>query len=252
MISWDSLISFEIALSKNKQVISFIKRLFTKRKKILLLGCSGAGKSQFVNSLSDKVEIIQRTQRTLTTEKTKVNFEEISLMIIDTAGHKERKQLRKQEIKQILIEEKAKGLLNVVSYGFHEFDIDTLNKVKEPFTNKISESFLAQNRELEVEQLNEWVSLLELTNVEWVITLVTKADLWWDSHNEVREFYENGAYAEVLKKHNRVITNYVIPYCSVIEPYFGISTSSTFGQRYREGLSNNFLKTLLNLNGKIN
>ena len=48
-------------------------------------------------------------------------------------------------------------------------------------------------------KLSEWVGLLgDRETAGWLITVVTKSDLWWEQRATVREYYESGAYHEAL------------------------------------------------------
>lgn len=65
--------------------------------------------------------------------------------------------------------------------------------------------------------------LFDAETAKWVLTVATKADLWWPERDRVEHYYSEGSYAEALGAFKSVHT--VQPYCSVIEPFYGTKTS---------------------------
>ena len=96
------------------------------------------------------------------------------------------------------------------------------------------------------------VPFVELSNLKWIITLVNKADIWWDKDLlEIENYYENGEYGKIINKMNKPLNHVVLPYCSTIEPFYGIKTSGRFGMTAKINLQTHFQSTLLNSLGKI-
>jgi hypothetical protein len=95
------------------------------------------------------------------------------------------------------------GLLNVVAYGYHSLSIESY-KEHDLYTKGMTEKkFLQAYRPVqlakEVERLKLLVKHLEVLNRPcWMLTLVTKQDLWWSERKEVREHYENGEYGKLI------------------------------------------------------
>ena len=151
---------------KRNQFILKMKWLITKRKKIVVFGISGAGKSQFINSLKKCLEI---PTRTLTTDKTSHDIEEFPIVFIDTPGHGERVFERKKEITNIL-KNGVGGIINVVSYGYEENPDSQVGDIFDSKDN-VKESFLKLNRKVEIERLAEWVPQISPTDIHWIINL---------------------------------------------------------------------------------
>lgn len=85
------------------------------------------------------------------------------------------------------------GIVNVVSYGYHESRVD---RNVATIGGKASHEYLEKKRAEEIETLSEWMELLaDNSVVGWLITVVTKADLWWDQRDKVLEYYSEGPYA---------------------------------------------------------
>lgn len=99
--------------------------LVRRKKKILLLGASGVGKTQFVRALKeDIVRSIPRTERSKFTDKTRIVFENLPFLFIDTPGHVDSAAIRKKAIRSA-IRTGVSGIINVVSFGYHETEVRT-------------------------------------------------------------------------------------------------------------------------------
>ncbi len=69
--------------------------------------------------------------------------------------------------------------------------------------------------------LNEWTPFLGgLDSVGWLITVVTKADLWWKRRDEVLPHYQTGPYFRALGE-AQSLKPVVLEYCSVFQKFYG-------------------------------
>ncbi len=113
------------------------------------------------------------------------------------------------------------GVVSVVSFGFHEglfqseqaLDADTADL-----------HFLKERRQAELEMLDEWIPILCGTKgcAKWIITLATKADLWWQNgdNQPVLEYYRSGAYWRALEKWARHIPHSVHSFSSLDQRFY--------------------------------
>lgn len=225
-----------------------LRSTLRRRKKILVLGASGTGKTQFVNSLMNPLsERLGGRQRTISVQRRKVLVDEYPFLLLDTPGQQGDEAKRKPEITNVL-RNPIEGLINVVCFGYHEAaeagSADALPKSGRGIANA---DYLDRRRRVELALLSEWVPFLDPTSVRWVLTVVTKADLWWPDDKRIQTHYERGPYAARLDdfkaKHS------VLPYCSVIEPFFGSRTSGRFGDSERAKLRSHLLESLIQLTG---
>jgi hypothetical protein len=110
-------------------------------------------------------------------------------------------------------------VINVVSYGYHES-----RAVKRPViesTGEVNDAFLARQREVEVDLLSEWAALLGgRDGAGWLITLVTKADLWWDRRAELLAYYQTGPYYHALGE-AQLLQPVVLEYSSIFQKFYG-------------------------------
>ena len=94
----------------------------------------------------------------------------------------------------------AVGLLNVVSYGYHSFEIHspiesrvwndgmTMGDFEAAYTN--------ERRGVELQMLSQLISgLSAVTKKLWMVTIINKQDLWRDRQAQVLDYYKNGEYA---------------------------------------------------------
>ena len=100
---------------------------------------------------------------------------------------------------------KSFGFVNVVSYGYHDFMLESY-KDHDLYTSGMTvEDFISiyvsKRRELELELLNKLID--GVSNVEkpvWMATLLTKQDLWYSDKLNVEMHYEKGEYNEAIDR----------------------------------------------------
>lgn len=223
-----------------KQILLLIRY----NRRIVVFGNSGSGKSQLANSMKKSLDIPNRNTTTL---KRRINVEDFPIKLIDTPGHPESHTFRKDEVENI-IKNGVEGIINVVSFGYDE--IPDANREVAFDKGNIRLEFLQRNRNMEIERLNEWINWVRPTNTKWIITLVNKADLWWDNYKEVSDYYKESEYAKRLSAISNFIPVLNLPHCSIIRPFFGVKTSAIFGDEEKEHLQALFISNLLNLLNK--
>ena len=219
---WEKLIDGVVdVVTKYKLIERLVQRLTNEKVVILLCGSSGVGKSQFIESLQMPVaKPIDRETRTRTWRRAKITHQRKSLELLDTPGQAGDSRLRAQARIEALKAGRF-GIINVVAYGYHEgvaAQDDAIERTKTGYRAK--PSFLNRARELELASLDEWRT--ELSDAQWLITLVNKADLWWhpDSYDRVlQEYASTGPYAHKLE--NWQNKHVVLPYAATTKPFFG-------------------------------
>lgn len=225
-------------------LIDKIKKLFAKKRTVLLLGTSGVGKTSLVASLNGLVpEAIHYLARTQIAIKHRMKFDGAKFEFVDTPGQEHHDSRRIKEIRQSMKQDHL-GVINVTSFGYHEHSTGLPDAFRPD--GIISQDYLARHREVEIEGLKEWVGLLGDTNTtRWFATVVTKADLWWDERDAAIDYYRNGKYSEHLGGMKQ-LHPVVIEFCSVIHRFYGEGpVCGTFDDEVRNILRLNFLKTLV-------
>ncbi|WP_122038599.1 GTPase domain-containing protein [Asaia bogorensis] len=182
---------------------------------VLVLGASGAGKSSFLKLISGENPQISRIERTTKSQTVTGKIEKSYFNLVDTPGQP--LDIYRQERHRAILGAAGKrrlGIINVVSYGYHE---ETVKASEAVDNHRVKEAFLEGRRQLEVDLLSEWNEILcgEGGAADWMITVVTKADLWWvaDADQPALHHYQSGPYFQALGSARR-LSHDVRPYSS--------------------------------------
>lgn len=104
----------------------------------------------------------------------------------------------------------ASTVLHVVSWGMNQFSEHEYTELpgyaKGMPLDALAAAFFENQREQEIATLESFARQVALAPGQLsLITVVTKQDLWWGDRQDVRAFYENGRYAEIVTEiRNRV------------------------------------------------
>ncbi|MEU2582548.1 GTPase domain-containing protein [Streptomyces avermitilis] len=226
-----------------EKVIDFFK----KRDKILVLGSTGTGKTNLISSLgavTGHVNAIPRDARTQTAESHRVRLENRPLLVVDTPGQALHAPQREEAIRDAMKGEGLVRVINVVANGFHEFATSASSAVE---NGKPREEFLQQQRSTEIDSLKSWVPLLgDRFQTAWVLTVVNKADLWWERRDAVMDQYRAGPYADAIRASDSRLKHAVLPYCSVIHRFYGEARlPGEFDDENRLAITSHFLRELV-------
>ena len=98
-----------------------LRDIFKIKHKVLTLGSTGTGKSNFIDSLQTLVpKAVDRLERTAYAGPDRVWLSDAIFDFIDTPGQDGHRARRLEAIIEML-SEASFGLINVVSYGYHEY-----------------------------------------------------------------------------------------------------------------------------------
>lgn len=238
---------YRLAENENfaRRVLNFLKG----SEKIVVLGSTGSGKTNLLDSLAAAaalIEAIPSTTRTQTPEPRSVIVNERPFVIIDTPGQVAHAPQRQVVYREALAKPPVR-IINVVSYGYHEYATGSAEALDEDGLPR--DDWLERHRENELTALREWLPLLGTREMaQWVLTAVTKADLWWNERDTVFDHYENGAYATALKEHDAGLKHVVLPYSSVFHRFYGeAALAGTFDDANRVETTSHFLQQLVAL-----
>lgn len=147
-----------------------------------------------------------------------------------------------------LFKVKGEGIINIVSYGYHEGPVKNIREVFDE-DNTPKTEYINACRKKEIEQLNEWISWVSPNMINWVITIVSKADVWWeDNWDDVKKYYEEDEYGSKMSTLvNKGVKHIILPYSSIIEPFYEIKRAQGFGETLKNNFNDRFLKELSNL-----
>ena len=223
--------------------------VFRKKHRILVLGATGAGKSNFLHSLAESAPAtIDAMNRTEFAQKHSLKISQNLFVFVDTPGQAKHKPRRIQAIREAM-SANISGIVNVVAYGYHEARASKKDALTED--GQVRQEFLAARRNEEIAQWHEWTPLLgDRETGGWLITLVTKADLWWDRREEVLAHYEAGTYFAALGDAQSLSPS-VVEYSSVFHRFYGdCPICGFFDDGDRDRVKANLIAQLLAAIGK--
>jgi 50S ribosome-binding GTPase len=214
--------------------------LFRIKHPVIVLGSTGTGKSNFIESLRSLVpKAIDSLNRTSEAQIKRVRLAGSIFDFVDTPGQGAHKSRRMSAVQQILNEEQF-GVINVVSYGYHEYRTGRAEALTDD--GQVRPEWLRHHQEIEIVAAAEWAPLMT-ARPAYSITLVTKADLWWPQRDEVLAHYESGRYFATIR--DAVIHGHTaIPYSSVNHLFYQSSTSGRFSDEDRADCQQVLLKEL--------
>lgn len=226
------------------------RRFFQSKNRILVLGASGVGKTEFIQSLEHSPYELPPIMRTIRNERTEAILNDRSFVIVDTPGQLTNKPSRNEACMETL-EKGVVGIINVVSYGYHQADeIPESDALPSPQAKTLvaRADFLLARRQRELEVLREWTPIVPVGKAPWVLTVVNKADLWWpDDDGEIKAYYEQGEYADALGPFKA--GHLVLPHTATIQRFYNRRTGGYFGDMERAALRGKLLAALLSLPG---
>lgn len=155
--------------------------------KIAVLGESGSGKSCFLNSFGGKAYTGESTRFIESFKYTLQDGRRVEFF--DCPGQASYKNER-QKIKTRILNGHFDAIINVVCFGYNESE-GTNVKIFKSGTTEVAQKYLEDNRKFELRQLKEWIDdITGQTNIKLIITLINKADVWFDEETEVLEYYK--------------------------------------------------------------
>lgn len=236
-------------IAEDEKLVKRVHNFFRKKETIVVLGSTGSGKTNLLDSLgvaAALVEPVSSITRTETAKKRSIVVDERPFVIIDTPGQKAHIAQRQEVYREALAKPPVR-IINVVSYGYHEYATGSSGA-----TNKdgsASVTWLKRHRQNELDAMKEWLPLLgNSTSTSWILTAVTKSDLWWNKRDEVLKYYTDGPYAAALRESDANIQHSVLPYSSVFHRFYGRAPlSGRFDDQDRIDVTTHFLRQLVDL-----
>ena len=234
---------------KIKEILYSIRKAWnkylSKPRVVVVYGESGVGKSQFLHTILNNGVISEER----TNDKTKMRLELADghkIDFVDTPGHMSLQVVRKTLNKEFA-KGKIYGVINVVDYGYMSTPTLKNDDVFRAGTNEVKQEFLRDNRKREIKQIEEWVDLIDKeSDVRWFMTVINKADVWYDDFEEVTNYYESGDYYEEIKALNHCCRIVCYPFCSIMTPYCGkpmlLSMSEKDKRRMHKSLYDELLR----------
>ncbi len=236
-------------LAEDEGLLAKLANFFKHKETIIVLGSTGSGKTNLLDSLgvaAALVEAIPAINRSQAPDRRRVIVNERPFNIIDTPGQKGHEPHRQALYREAMARPPVR-VINVVSFGYHEYATGSSEAVDGVGTPR--DDWLERHRANELTAMREWLPLLgNRTTTSWILTAITKADLWWNEHDSVVSYYESGPYAEEIQRHDSGLKHSVLPYSSVFHRFYGASPlAGTFDDEDRLQTTSHFLQQLVAL-----
>jgi len=218
--------------------------VFKKKHRILILGSTGVGKTNLLTAIQETTpEAISHMNRTEFAQEHSLQISGSPFIFIDTPGQISHDARRLEAIRSELGEESL-GVINVVCNGYHEYRTSKMEALDSQ--GQADADYLEKHRDIEIDAVNSWIGLLGSRHTtDWILTVITKADLWWHNQEQVFDHYENGPYANAIAGDGTLHPT-TIEFASVFHKFYSSgSLSGDLDDRDKARMRANLLRMLL-------
>ena len=175
---------------------------------ILLLGPGGVGKSTFGRLIagggflpSDLPEEGADYRESINVETYRFADDPDAAVVVPP-GQPHRRAEDWEELLERLAAGQFRGVMLFAAYGHHtlpQFGGYQAHHLFEDTRPRFVQAYLSDRREEEVRVAAQVAAALRKTpKPAWLLTCVTKQDLWWPDHAAVETFYNRGPFAEAF------------------------------------------------------
>ena len=214
---------------------------------IAVYGESGVGKTEFINSVIKSGHHAKKITRDIKRGNILTLHNGRRIEFIDTPGQTSYRSKRLGLFKDYT-NGHIKGIIHVVSYGYLSKDPINGEEFYDAKENRIKESFLSDNRKLEIDGMDEWIEIINGDfSVDWVLTVVNKADLWYGDEEAVTKYYNEGVYNDKICKVGSSCKTGLQFYCSTFKAFMRHSLPQVLSSEEQEEFHEDFMQELYNL-----
>lgn len=173
---------------------------------LLVFGPSGVGKSTFGRVLAGEFNVDAHSRYVDSIDKETYKLPGGVLCdILIPPGQRERREYHWPDLYEMIRDGASTGVVNVGAYGYHSMMEDAFEQV-DVYQEGMSradflEVYLETRRENELDILKQLKPrLIDAPGKLWMLTVVSKQDLWWADRQEVQDWYVDGPYGTVVRE----------------------------------------------------
>jgi hypothetical protein len=176
-----------------------------ERPGILFLGAGGAGKSTLGRIISDEYNLLLdppgEYQESISVEEYRLG-DDPDTEILVPPGQSHRRDSTWNELLAGVTKGKYRGIVLINAYGYHtlgQISYRETKSYKRSGEDGFLESYLTDRRTEEVSVLSRIADAIRLTHDRvWMLSLISKQDLWWPQRPDVESHYREGKYGKII------------------------------------------------------
>jgi len=172
---------------------------------ILVIGPGGVGKSTFARILSGEInyplDIPGEYQESIPLERYALK-DDPTVELIVPPGQQHRRDATWSDLEKTIGAGGYRGIIVTSSYGYHSLGLTSYKRHRLYQNDKAEflDAFLRECRTDEINVLRRLAPFIQANSRKsWLLTLVTKQDLWWAECEAVESHYRSAEYGQLIE-----------------------------------------------------